>query len=80
MRVHNQEISRIFKDGCVAVQKGLRARDGGINAVGHLLDIEEGGEPVNGLCARMVRAENGLFHQSGAGPAGAESPPQKTAS
>ena len=62
MRVHDQQIGRVLENGRVAIQQRLRPRDGGIDAVGHFLNVEQRGQPVHGLRARVVRPEYRLFH------------------
>ena len=80
MSIDDQQIGRVLEDGGIAIQERFGPGDGGIDAIGDLLNVEEGRNSGRGLSAREIGTENGLLHKCGAGPACAQGPLEETAS
>ena len=78
MRVHNQEIVRVFENGGVGVGERDRFGDGGVHSIGNLLDLEQRRlRWRGGLRPRLGGAEDALLEQGCARPACAKGGAQK---
>ncbi len=73
MRIDDEKIFGVFKDDCVAIDNCLRQCDGGIGAVGDLLNFEKSGlgRDIRAR-ARFSGTKECLFKETAAGQSGSE--------